>query len=35
MPANEHEVFEHLTSSKDTSLEIDFLSYAIFAYQNL
>ena len=33
MPANEHEVFEHLTSSKDTNLEIDFLSYAIFAYQ--
>ncbi len=33
MPVNEHEVFEHLTSSKDTSVEIDFLSYAIFAYQ--
>ena len=33
MPASEAEVFEHLSASKDTPAEIDFLAYAIFAFQ--
>ncbi len=31
MPNNDREVFEHLTSDKDTSLHLDFLAYAVFA----
>lgn len=33
MPGNDREVFEKLTSSDDTSLEIDYLTYAIFAHE--
>jgi len=33
MPNNDIEVFEHLTADKETALEIDFLTYAIFAYK--
>lgn len=31
MPNNDREVFEHLTSTEGTSLQIDFLTYAVFA----
>jgi len=31
MPANDREVFELLISDRETSAEIDFLAYAIFA----
>jgi hypothetical protein len=31
MPANDLEVFEHLISNKETPLEIDYLTYALFA----
>jgi hypothetical protein len=32
MPANDREVFELFTSNTNTSTEIDFITYAIFAY---
>ncbi len=33
MPKNDREVFEHLIYDKETSLQIDFLAYAIFAHE--
>jgi hypothetical protein len=33
MPNNDIEVFEHLTVDQETALEIDYLTYAIFAYK--
>ena len=33
MPNNDIEVFEHLTADKDSAVEIDFLSYAMFAFR--
>jgi hypothetical protein len=31
MPSNDAEVFDHLTSDQNTSAEIDYLAYAMFA----
>jgi hypothetical protein len=33
MPANDIEVFEHLISNDETAVEIDFLTYAMFAHR--
>ncbi len=33
MPNNDREVFEHLTSAPDTSIHVDFLTYAVFAHE--
>ena len=33
MPANDREVFEYLTSNPDTPIEIDLLTFAIFAQE--
>lgn len=33
MPANDLEVFDHLLSNKETPLEIDHLTYALFAWK--
>jgi hypothetical protein len=33
MPCNDLEVFEHLLADDSTPLEIDYLTYAVFAYQ--
>ena len=33
MPNNDLEVFDHLTSNQETQLEIDYLTYALFAWK--
>ncbi len=33
MPKNDREVFDHLLSDKGTALQIDFLTYAVFAHE--
>lgn len=33
MPANDLEVFDHLTSNEETPVEIDYLTYALFAWK--
>jgi hypothetical protein len=33
MPKNDHEVFQRLSEDAETPLEIDFIAYAMFAYQ--
>lgn len=33
MPNNDRKVFEHLTAAGNTSLHVDFLTYAVFAHE--
>jgi hypothetical protein len=33
MPANDREVFEFLKADQETAVEIDFLTFAIFAHE--
>ena len=33
MPKNDREVFEHVISDNETPLQIDFLTYAVFAHE--
>ena len=33
MPSNDIEAFEYVVSDKETALEIDYLTYAMFAYK--